>query len=436
MNGKFYHSVYLDEEKCVGCYNCLKRCPTKAIRIENGKSRIISEYCTDCGECIRFCKNGAKRVQYDSFERIHDYEYTVALPTPSLYAQFNHLDDISIVLTALVLLGFNEVFEVSTAAELVSDATRKYVKANPDKWPVISSACPSVVRLIRVKYPNLLENLSPIPAPMEVAAEIARKRAMAKTGLASDKIGIFYISSCPAKVAAVKSPLGMEKSNIDHVLGMKKMYPRLLSVMNKASENPLEFSLAGRIGVGWGVTGGEAAGSFNDSYIIADGMENVVQVLNDLEDDKFQTQVKFIELNACNGGCVGGALTVENPFVASTKLKTLYRYLPVSVYHEVDYPEELQLARPKPIEYEPVYELGSTILESMENMQRADDLLNHLPGLDCGLCGCPSCKTHAMDVVMGRTGMDKCVFLNKNSIRDWKAEHREAASGEKDKDEG
>ena len=72
------------------------------------------------------------------------------------YSQFNNLDDVNIVLNALLMMGFHDVFEVSAAAELVSEATREYLSENPDRLPAISTACPSVVRLIRVRFPNLI----------------------------------------------------------------------------------------------------------------------------------------------------------------------------------------------------------------------------------------------------------------------------------------
>lgn len=57
---EFFHSVTLKEDKCVGCTNCVKRCPTEAIRIRNGKAFIASERCIDCGECIRICPTTPK----------------------------------------------------------------------------------------------------------------------------------------------------------------------------------------------------------------------------------------------------------------------------------------------------------------------------------------------------------------------------------------
>ncbi|HAR96891.1 MAG TPA: ferredoxin, partial [Deltaproteobacteria bacterium] len=56
MSG-YVHSVTLDREKCQGCTNCIKRCPVEAIRVHDGKAKIIEERCIDCGECIRCCQN-------------------------------------------------------------------------------------------------------------------------------------------------------------------------------------------------------------------------------------------------------------------------------------------------------------------------------------------------------------------------------------------
>lgn len=93
---------------------------------------------------------------------INDFKYTVALPAPSLYAQYNNLSNVDIVLNALIRLGFDDVYEVSAAAELVSEISREYIQAHEEDAPFISSACPSVVRLIRVKFPSLIPRLLPI----------------------------------------------------------------------------------------------------------------------------------------------------------------------------------------------------------------------------------------------------------------------------------
>lgn len=411
---KFYHSVRLDEELCMGCINCIKRCPTQAIRVRNKKAQINSKFCIDCGECIRVCPHHAKHATYDKLEDLKKYEYTVALPAPSLYSQFNNLDDVNIVLNALLMMGFDDVYEVSAAAELVSEATREYLSSNPDKLPAISTACPSVVRLIRVKFPNLIPNLLPLNPPVEVAAILALKKAMEKTGLSRNKIGIIFISPCPSKVTYVRSPLGTEHSEVDKVLAIKDLYPQLLSCMKAVGEDPPEIGTSGKIGVSWGRSGGEASGLFTEDYLAADGIENVIRVLEDMEDQKF-INLKFVELNACNGGCVGGVLTVENPYVAEVKLKRLRKYMPVARSHMPAGGEEL-VKWTKEVQYEPVFHLGETMMESFSRLNQVERLSKKLPGLDCGSCGAPTCKALAEDIVRGEAVESDCVYFLRDNI--------------------
>ena len=417
-NAKFFTSVQLEETLCKGCINCIKRCPTQAIRVRNGKAVITKEFCIDCGECIRICPHHAKRAVYDKLDIRNQYAYTVALPAPSLYGQFNHLEDVNIVLTALKRIGFDDVYEVSGGAELVSELTRNYVAAHPQKQPFISTACPSIVRLIRVRFPNLIEHLLPIKPPVELAAELARKRAMEKTGLPSEKIGIIFLSPCPSKVTWVKTPLGMKKSNIDAVCAIKDVYKPLLSLMKEVAEHPEELSISGKIGISWGATGGEAGGLLTDRYLAADGMENVIRVLEDLEDNKI-SDLEFIELNACNGGCVGGVLTVENPFAAMAKLHRLRKYMTVARSHietEFLYPPE-EAFWTEEVEYEPVFKLGENVRESIARMAQVEELCKKFPGLDCGSCGAPTCKALAEDIVRGEATEHDCIHIFKEYVR-------------------
>ncbi len=412
--GEFFTSVHLKEDLCMGCINCIKRCPTQAIRVRNGKAVITKEFCIDCGECIRICPHHAKEATYDSPEIMKKYDYTVALPPPSLYGQFNHLEDVNIVLSALKKMGFDDVYEVSSAAELVSEASRVYVSEHREKWPIISTACPSVVRLIQVRFPNLIEHLLPICAPVDLAASKAKDIAMEKTGLPREKIGIIFISPCPAKVTAVKSTIGVDHSEIDGVLAMKEVYPILLPLMKQSIDDAEELSNSGRIGIGWGVTGGEAGGLFSESYLAADGIENVIRILEDLEDDKFD-QLEFIELNACAGGCVGGVLTVENPYLAKVKLKRLRKYLPVACNHLKQIRDESTYWT-NDVHYEPVFNIGKNMKESITNMARVEELSKKFPGLDCGSCGAPTCKALAEDIVRGVAHEQDCIHILRDYI--------------------
>ena len=416
MSDMHIHAVQLDRDKCVGCTNCIKRCPTGAIRVRDGKARINHDLCVDCGECVRICEHHAKVPVYDPLERMDDFVYKVALPAPSLYGQFNNLDDSNILLTALLKMGFDSVFEVGSAAELVSAMSRKYLDEHPEQFPLISTACPSIVKLIKIRFPSLIEHLLPIQPPVEIAAEMARKKAIEETGLSSEQIGIFFISPCPAKVSACSDPIGVKKTEVDATLAIKDVYVKLLSVMDDAAEDTQDLAVAGRIGVGWGISGGEAAGLINDRYLAADGIENCIKVLNDLEDQKF-SHLQFVELDACAGGCVGGVLTVENPYIAKAKMSALKKYLPVAGMH-MDIPDFGRWT--EEVEYEPVFSLGSNFREKIQKMAQVEELTKKFPGIDCGSCGAPSCRALAEDITRGEAKETDCIHVlwkNLHTIR-------------------
>lgn len=410
---EFFHSVTLDKDKCKGCINCIKRCPTEAIRVRNKKAYIIPERCIDCGECIRVCPHHAKKATCDPLDVLNHYRYTIALPAPAFYGQFNNMDDIDIILRALLDFGFDDVFEVAKAAELVSAATRKLMRDGNLKRPVISSACPAVTRLIRVRFPNLIEHVLPLNAPVELAARLSKEEAHKKTGIPMEEIGAIFISPCPAKVTASKMPLGTEKSAVSAVISISEIYPKLISLMHLPENNQESLVQSGKIGVAWGTSSGEAAGLLKDSYLAADGIENVIRVLEDLEDERL-SNLEFIELNACSGGCVGGVLTVENPYIAKAKLKRIVKYLPVSMNHIDDVPPEA--VWDSKLEYAPVLTLDTDMRRAFEKMNELERIEADLPGLDCGSCGAPSCRALAEDVVRGVASPDDCIFKYKESI--------------------
>lgn len=406
----YEHSVTLDISKCRGCTHCLKRCPTEAIRIREGHAVINSERCIDCGECIRICPYKAKKAVCDKLEDFSGYKYKIALPAPALYGQFDNLDDIDYVLTALLDIGFDDVFEVSRAAEYTSDFTRLYLSSNSgQKKPIISSACPVVARLISIRYPSLCENLLPIMAPVEIAARMAKKEAiLAHPELREEDICVLFISPCSAKVSYIRNPIGVTNTAIDGALSVNDIYFKLLPAMNKIT-TPKPLSKSGIIGISWAGTAGEATAIFNEKYLAADGIENIIKVLDEVENENL-ANVEFIELNACNAGCVGGSLNVENPYIAKARLHSLRRYLPVArnrVKEQSDLSKYLWTAS---VEYSPFTPLDQDLQKAMLKMSEIEEIVENLPCLDCGSCGSPTCRALAEDIVKSDATIELCTI--------------------------
>ena len=401
-----FRPVYLDTDRCNGCVGCMKRCPTEAIRVRGGKAQIMYERCIGCGECVRHCATHAKKEFYDPLDIIKNFKYKVAVPSPSLYAQFNNIFDTNYVLTALKNLGFDDVVEAAAGAEYVSAATAEYIKeVRYEHKPVISSACPAVVNLILMRYENLIDNLSPMQQPEEVAANMARAKAQMETGLSADEIGVFVITQCAANVMSLKKS---QNTKVDGVLSVKEVYFPLLEELNKLTDKSAtieDLALAGKLGVSWGASSGEANGLKTDNYLSADGIENVISVLNDLEHDRLMG-LDFVELYACNLGCVGGSMNIESPFLARTRLRKLRNAMnerPMAVTDFSAY------KRKEPYESNNVFRLDENRMEAMRKTMRVKEIASALPGINCGSCGAPNCIALAEDLVRGIKA--KCRYM-------------------------
>jgi hypothetical protein len=146
----------------------------------------------------------------------------------------------------------------------------------------------------------------------------------------------------------------------------------------------------------------------------ADGIENVIRVLEAIEDEKI-TDVDFVELNACVGGCVGGVLTVESPFIARSRINRMLEGFPDSASCPEDMPSDILWDQS--IDYEPVMRLDENISVAMEKLARIKELEEQFNGMDCGACGAPSCRALAEDIVSGVATEDQCIFRMRERLQ-------------------
>ncbi len=414
MKQKRFHSVTLEKEKCRACTNCLKRCPTEAIRVRGGSAHIIDERCIDCGECIRVCDYHAKVAITDPLESIKRFRYRIALPAPSLYGQFKGIRSIDQILSAIRELGFDDVFEVARGADVVSRAIRERLK-NPDiPRPVISSACPAIVRLIQVRFPDLIDHIVDIRQPMEVAAMIAKKEFVRRHQVDEKDVGCFFLTPCPAKVTAIRNPIGHEKSAVDGAISVLDIYGLLSAKIRTAPEEILKES--SDYGVGWAKSGGECEAVCPDDSMAVDGIANCIRVLEEIEDNRLRG-LQFFEGSACTGGCVGGPLNFENNYVARNAIRHMIHPEGGELNVDSGMMTKYDLYDSRRITQNSAMKLDDDLMEAMRKIERIEQIYKTLPGYDCGSCGSPTCRTFAEDIVQGNAHEMECIHKMKDQLR-------------------
>ncbi len=421
-----YHSVVLDEEKCQGCTNCIKNCPTEAIRVRGGKAVILTERCIDCGECIRTCDNHAKKALSDTLEDLKSFRYRVALPAPSLYGQFKQGVLPRAVLGALRRIGFDEVYEVAAAAEFTTYAVRTYLEEYTTKndrknLPLISSSCPAVVRLIQVRFPSLIPRIIPIEAPYITAAKLFYSERLPELGYPPEEVGIFFITPCPAKITEIKTAPQVGY-HINGAIPFLSIFGKLQEELD-AGEKADVLPRSTGVGIGWARAGGESVAVKWENAMSVDGIHHVAALLEEIEMDKLN-DIDYIEAMACPEGCVGGALTVENPFVARVKIRKL-----AEAADDKKLPPEVSALGKKlytgafftmkqDLPAIPALQLDRDLGVAIKKLEQVEELMKKLPGLDCGACGSPTCRALAEDIVQENAQLSDCVFILREELEE------------------
>lgn len=419
-NTIFHHALRINNEKCIGCTHCVRSCPTGALYISNGKANLFHERCVDCGECLRRCPVSAIDVEDDDFSNIFRFNRRVVLVPAIFFSQFQPLVSEKYIYSLLHQAGFTDVFEVEQTVEYINKTTKRCLSENAYPKPNISPFCPAIVRLIQVRFPALVNHILPVKSPMEVSAQFYRNQ-MIQQGVDPADIGIFYITPCAAKIAAVKSPVGETTQIIDGVINMNSLYNivrKLISNNDKQScqiSDNDPFSLSSK-SVLWSLTQGESS-NYDGRCLAIDEIHNVIEFLEKVENDEFK-DLDFLELRACDQSCAGGVLTTENRFLAAEKLNLRAHQ---AVYH----PQIINDSQQKifadsafldsssftgPIPPRSIMKFDDDYQAAMKKLSDFQLLMNRLPMVDCGMCGFQSCHSFAEQVIRNNNKNIRCTF--------------------------
>ena len=416
----FHHALKILDEVCIGCVHCTKACPTEALRVENGKAQLIEDRCIDCGKCMKACPVNAIIIEQDDLNDIFKYKARVALVSSVFIGQFPRHYQTRKIYSGLLEQGFTHVHESEHGAGLLIEEINKYVKAETENRPVISSFCPAIVRLIQVRFPSLAENIMLLKAPLDLAA-LSFKKELIERGYKEDEIGIFYITPCAAKIAAIKSPVGEQNSPIDGVVNMDLIYNKVYTCLKKEQLSscivPEKEQLRSEE-MAWSLTGGEAD-HIDGRCLAIDGVNNAIEFLEGIENGRI-TNFDFIEVRACDHSCAGGILTLANKFLTTERLEErIVKYendkVEGRIFDNKTSDKHAEYVRKQvgigEIEPRSMMKLDDDMQTALKKMERIRKVNSYLPGIDCSACGTPSCKALAEDVVQGRGHTSDCIFI-------------------------
>jgi signal transduction histidine kinase/iron only hydrogenase large subunit-like protein len=417
MNANLTPLVSTIGERCRVCYQCVRECPAKAIRIADLQAQVIPERCIGCGVCFKVCTQSAKRV----VSAVEDVEALLAGPqkvaaivAPSFPAEFIDLDYPAVVGT-LRALGFDSVHEVAFGAELVANEYRHLVARDTERvW--IATTCPAVVGYVERYYPDLTAALAPIVSPMIATARLLRRDF-------GPDLKIVFVGPCIAKKRETAEMAG----EVDEALTFAELREMVASRgIDPQSVEGYEFDPPhSRGGALFPISGGmlQVAGIQEDlvtgHVMVAEGPAEFAQAIKEAESGLMDT--RLLEVLFCRGCTMGPGMSTDLPhFGRRARVSQYVRrriansdqaawQASIRSYSAVglsrDYtPNDMRLPVPSPEQLQRLLtELGKP------------DPTNEL---NCGACGYSSCRELASAIYRGLAEREMCLPHSIEHLRD------------------
>lgn len=405
------YPVYTMENECQDCYKCVRHCPVKAIKLEQGHASVLPERCVACGMCVTVCPADAKKIRSD-IQRVHTLidsgEQVVVSLAPSWVSEFKHIPAASLV-RGIKKLGFYGVSETALGAEIVSRRTSELLKSSSSPLH-ISTACPAVVEYIKKYMPEFSQVLVPFHSPALTHANMLKDEL-------GEEIHVVFIGPCTAKKR--------EADDNPHLLSAALTFRELWEMFdrqglrleddeNNDEEGEPDYVL-GRAGKAnlYPIENGmiETLGERKEyQYFSISGLHNIDQALRFFEPREADTHL-FLELMACEGGCIHGPGKSHDQAGLADRLSVLENVTRTSAV----LPRQEWNTRRAVLQSAPV--LQTTISE--EKLRSALASVGKYKPEDeknCGGCGYESCRSFAMALLEGRAEPPMCVsFLREQA---------------------
>lgn len=388
---------------CQDCYKCVRRCPVKAIKIEDNSAMIVTDLCIACGICYHVCPAKAKQTRNDlpraKFLVKESKPVYVSL-APSWITEFPEYSPEQMI-AAIRRLGVRGVSETALGAEEVSCQTAK-ILSEATSGLFISTACPTVVEYVQKYLPELTSNLTNVSSPL-----------LAHCRLLKDKLGdieTIFIGPCIAKkLEADRHPdllsLALSFNDLRQWLKDEEIDPAALKpgvfdvfVPEKAKE-----------GVAYPIEGGmietlKPYANLDKAYLTQiTGIYNIERELNNLKDRPTERPV-FLECLACPGGCVNGPCTSSKTSGLAKRFEILRqtefddragkRTPCADIRHNYSAENLIRCEFTEPDIKKVLTKIGKYTLEDE---------------LNCGGCGYDTCRNFARALLEGKAEPEMCV---------------------------
>ncbi len=386
----------LKKANCKNCYKCVRNCPVKSIEVKDHQAQILERDCILCGNCILTCPQDAKEVRNDLEivkNLVRGDKDIIASVAPSFIANYN-VSTFEAFKDILKRLGFSDAYETAQGAFLVKSEYEKLISKNTGTT-IISSCCPTVVKLIQKHHPNTLRNLAPVLSPMQAHGKLIKAE--------NPNAQVVFIGPCISKKDEVENYPGL----IDMALTFDELNQWLEEEQINIT-NMKDTPSAKYLSRFFPVAGGIIRTMNIDTdykYIPIDGLDNCIDALTEIEEGKFENC--FIEMSACNGSCVNGPTKGKNKLnLINAQIKV--EELALNRETSCDYDLNTDMNLYKEIKSEEIVYLPpsksdiAAILKKMGRNSLSDEL-------NCGTCGYHTCREKAVAVYFGKAEITMCL---------------------------